>query len=255
MGWPFWRSLVSGNRSTAWRRRSSGRRAMGTPFSPGKSRSTEKTSCSSGRPTRFSSGPRTSGERGVAHYGRRSQASRPPRSDDPQRDRHLGHLARHRIPLEADLLFSPRKEATRRKRSWTTYLRKILEGKVGRAIGGIRQMATKRGLSKPKRKKVEQCPNYFDARARADEVRRIPGRRLSDRQRGGRRCVSAPRQRPDGANRHALVRGGRAGNPQPKRPSTSTTIGISSTPTGSKPNNAGCTPTKKASPTILNCAT
>jgi hypothetical protein len=25
-------------------------------------------------------------------------------------------------------------------------------------------MATKRGLSKDKRKKVEQCPNYFDAR-------------------------------------------------------------------------------------------
>lgn len=45
-----------------------------------------------------------------------------------------------------------------------TYLRKILEGKVGRAIGGIRQMATKRGLSKHKRKKVEQCLNYFDAR-------------------------------------------------------------------------------------------
>jgi hypothetical protein len=45
-----------------------------------------------------------------------------------------------------------------------TYLRKILEGKVGRAIGGIRQMASKRGLSKHKRKKVEQCLNYFDAR-------------------------------------------------------------------------------------------
>jgi hypothetical protein len=45
-----------------------------------------------------------------------------------------------------------------------TYLRKLLEGKVGRAIGGIRQMATKRGLSKHQRKKVEQCLNYFDAR-------------------------------------------------------------------------------------------
>jgi hypothetical protein len=45
-----------------------------------------------------------------------------------------------------------------------TYLRKILEGNVGRAIGGIRQMATKRGLSKHKRKKVEKCLNYFDAR-------------------------------------------------------------------------------------------
>jgi hypothetical protein len=29
-----------------------------------------------------------------------------------------------------------------------TYLRKLLEGNVGRVIGGIRQMATKRGLSK-----------------------------------------------------------------------------------------------------------
>jgi hypothetical protein len=45
-----------------------------------------------------------------------------------------------------------------------TYLRKLLEGNVGRAIGGIRQMATKRGLSKHKRKKVEKCLNYFDAR-------------------------------------------------------------------------------------------
>jgi len=45
-----------------------------------------------------------------------------------------------------------------------TYLRKILEGNVRRAIGGIRQMATKRGLSKHKRKKVEQCLNYFDLR-------------------------------------------------------------------------------------------
>jgi hypothetical protein len=45
-----------------------------------------------------------------------------------------------------------------------TYLRKILEGNVGRAIGGIRQMATKRGLSKHKREKLEQCLNYFEAR-------------------------------------------------------------------------------------------
>jgi len=43
-----------------------------------------------------------------------------------------------------------------------TYLRKLLEGKVRRAIGGIRQMATKRRLSKKRREKVEQClnPNY-----------------------------------------------------------------------------------------------
>ncbi len=45
-----------------------------------------------------------------------------------------------------------------------TYLRKLLEGKVRRVIGGIRQMATKRGLSKPRRKKVQQCLNYFAAR-------------------------------------------------------------------------------------------
>jgi len=42
-----------------------------------------------------------------------------------------------------------------------TYLRKLLEGKARRVIGGIRQMATKRGLSKHHRKKAEQCLNYF----------------------------------------------------------------------------------------------
>jgi hypothetical protein len=47
-----------------------------------------------------------------------------------------------------------------------TYLRKLLEGKVNRVLGGIRQMATKRGdLSKPKREKLEQCLNYFAERS------------------------------------------------------------------------------------------
>ena len=45
-----------------------------------------------------------------------------------------------------------------------TYLRKLLEGKVRRVIGGIRQMATKRGLSKKRREKVEQYLNYFAQR-------------------------------------------------------------------------------------------
>jgi hypothetical protein len=46
-----------------------------------------------------------------------------------------------------------------------TYLRKLLQGKVNRALGGIRQMATKRGdLSKSKRAKLEQCLNYFAER-------------------------------------------------------------------------------------------
>jgi len=45
-----------------------------------------------------------------------------------------------------------------------TYLRKLLEGRVCRVIGGIRQMATKRGLSKPKGEKVEDCLTYFAAR-------------------------------------------------------------------------------------------
>jgi hypothetical protein len=42
-----------------------------------------------------------------------------------------------------------------------TYLRKLLEGKVGRVIGGIRQMATKGGLRKCKREKLEQYLSYF----------------------------------------------------------------------------------------------
>ena len=45
-----------------------------------------------------------------------------------------------------------------------TYLGKLLAGKVRRVIGGIRQMATKSGLSKPRREKVQQCLNYFAAR-------------------------------------------------------------------------------------------
>jgi hypothetical protein len=42
-----------------------------------------------------------------------------------------------------------------------TYLRKLLEGRVRRVIGGIRQMATKRRLSKKRREKVQQYLNYF----------------------------------------------------------------------------------------------
>jgi hypothetical protein len=46
-----------------------------------------------------------------------------------------------------------------------TYLRKLLEGKVTRVIGGIRQMATKRGdLSRAKQEKLEQYLNYFAER-------------------------------------------------------------------------------------------
>ena len=45
-----------------------------------------------------------------------------------------------------------------------TYLRKLLEGKVNRVIGGIRQMATKRRLSPKKWEHVEECLTYFAAR-------------------------------------------------------------------------------------------
>ena len=45
-----------------------------------------------------------------------------------------------------------------------TYLRKLLEGKVGRVIGGIRQMATKHKLSNTKWEKVEEYLTYFAAR-------------------------------------------------------------------------------------------
>ena len=45
-----------------------------------------------------------------------------------------------------------------------TYLRKLLEGNVGRVIGGIRQIVTKRGLPKHRREKAEQCLNYFAER-------------------------------------------------------------------------------------------
>ena len=46
-----------------------------------------------------------------------------------------------------------------------TYLRKLLEGKINRVIGGIRQMATKRDLAQPKWDKVEDCLAYFAVRS------------------------------------------------------------------------------------------
>ncbi len=46
-----------------------------------------------------------------------------------------------------------------------TYLRKLLEGKVNRVIGGIRQMATKRDLPDSKWNRVEDCLTYFEARS------------------------------------------------------------------------------------------
>jgi hypothetical protein len=45
-----------------------------------------------------------------------------------------------------------------------TYLRGLLEGRVRRVIGGIRQMATKRRLPKRRREKVDQYLNYFTQR-------------------------------------------------------------------------------------------
>jgi hypothetical protein len=44
------------------------------------------------------------------------------------------------------------------------YLRKILEGKVGHVIGGLRQKATKLGVSKPKRQRMEEHLGYFHAK-------------------------------------------------------------------------------------------
>jgi hypothetical protein len=45
-----------------------------------------------------------------------------------------------------------------------TYLRKLLEGKVRRVIGGIRQMVSKGGLSKHRQEKARQYLNYFAQR-------------------------------------------------------------------------------------------
>ena len=45
-----------------------------------------------------------------------------------------------------------------------TYLRKLLEGKVRRVIGGVRQMVTKADLPKHKRQKARRYLNYFAAR-------------------------------------------------------------------------------------------
>jgi hypothetical protein len=58
-----------------------------------------------------------------------------------------------------------RAESDEAKAFVEVYLRKLLEGKLNRVIGGIRQMATKRNLPKPKWEKVEDCLTYFAARS------------------------------------------------------------------------------------------
>jgi len=80
-------------------------------------------------------------------------------------DRHSGYLARDRILVEAGLLFFTARGVEEAEAFVETYLRKLLEGKVNRVIGGIRQMATKRGdLSKSKQEKLDQYLNYFAER-------------------------------------------------------------------------------------------
>jgi len=101
---------------------------------------------------------------GGGGHGWGNEASRFARTEDPAGHRHSGHLARDRIPLETGVLFH--REGSEEAEAFVeTYLRKLLEGKVTRVIGGIRQMATKRGdLSKAKWENLEQCLNYFAER-------------------------------------------------------------------------------------------
>ena len=86
-------------------------------------------------------------------------------------------------------------------------LKRILEGDVGRVIGGLKQMATKQNLRGAKLKRLQAAIKYLHNNRRLHALRPAPGRRLSHRQRRGRRSVSTSGQGPNGANRHALAGG------------------------------------------------
>ena len=94
-------------------------------------------------------------------------------------------------------------------------LRRLLEGKVDAVIRGLRYQATQRGLKGPKRKTVRDAAEYFERNRGPDEVRRILGGGLSDRQWGRRRSVSASGKGPNGANRDALGSVRRTGDARP----------------------------------------
>ena len=94
-------------------------------------------------------------------------------------------------------------------------LKRLLEGKVDAVIRGMRYQATQRGLKGQKRKTVRGRGGVFRAEPGSDEVRRILGGGLSDRQWSGRGGVSASGQGSDGADRDALAPVRRAGDAGP----------------------------------------
>ena len=94
-------------------------------------------------------------------------------------------------------------------------LKRLLEGKVDSVIRGMRYQATQRGLKGQKRKTVRGCGGVFRAESGSDEVRRILGGGLSDRQWSGRGSVSASGQGSDGADGDALAAVRRAGDAGP----------------------------------------
>ena len=94
-------------------------------------------------------------------------------------------------------------------------LKRLLEGKVDSVIRGMRYQATQRGLKGQKRKTVGGCGGVFRAESGSDEVRRILGGGLSDRQWSRRGSVSASGQGSDGAYGDALAPVRRAGDAGP----------------------------------------
>ena len=168
-------------------------------------------------------------------------------------DRHLGHLARDRIPLEAGPLFSPRREWQGGSVRGNLPAKAAAEGNVGRVIGGIRQMATKGELSKHKCEKLEQYLSYFADRReymKYDEYLAAGYPIGSGVVEGACRHLVKDRMEQTGMR-------WRIAGPRPfsvYEPSTSTTTGSRSMLTESEPNNVNCTPTREHLPAILNCA-
>ena len=124
-----------------------------------------------------------------------------------------------------------------------TYLRKLLEGKVNRVIGGIRQMATKRDLSDSKWNKVEDCLTYFAVRSeymKYDEYLAAGYPIGSGVVEGA--CRHLVKDRMEQAGMRWRIAGARRFSAYAQ--STSTMTGRRSTPIESKRNSGNCIPTR-----------
>ena len=88
-------------------------------------------------------------------------------------------------------------------------LLRILRGEATLVAARMRRSATRRDLKPDKRDNVDRCADYLLNHEPYLRYTRIPRRRIPDRYRRDRRCLSPPGVGPHGPDRSALVSGWR----------------------------------------------